>query len=60
MKARYIEKGDVLFTADFEASPVKECYIANDTVIVIAFENETGMQCDPDRELLVARKGQIL
>jgi hypothetical protein len=60
MKAMYLEKGDVLFTADFEASPIRECYLANSEVLVIAFENNTGMQCHPDRELLVARKGQIL
>lgn len=60
MKAKDIEIGDVLFTADFEASPVKEHYFASENIVVIAFENNTGLQCHPDRELLVARKGQVL
>lgn len=60
MKARDVQIGDVLFTADFEASPVKDFYLAAQDILVINFENNTGFHCHPDRELLVARKGQVL
>lgn len=60
MKAKDIQIGDVLFTADFKASPVKNFYLAADDIMVIGFEDNTGFQCPPDRELLVARKGQVL
>lgn len=60
MKAKDIQVGDVLFSADFEASPVKDFYLKADDLMVIGFENNMGFHCHPDRELLVARKGQIL
>jgi len=60
MQARNIEIGDVIFTADFPAFGVKDFYYAADDIIMIAFENNTGFSCHPDRELLVARNGQVL
>lgn len=60
MQARNIEIGDVIFTADFPAVPVSNFYYSADDIIMIAFENNTGFSCHPDRELLVSRGETVL
>lgn len=59
VKASKIEKGDVVFSPTDQPGPVKEVYYAAEDVIVISFDGQFGLQCHPDTELLVARKGQI-
>lgn len=60
MKAKWIEKGDELFNPEGFPCKVKEGYFAATDIFVIAFDNGYGIQVHPDRDLLVARKGQIL
>ncbi len=60
MKAKWIEKGDQLFNPEGFPCKVSSCYYAADDILVIAFDNGFGMQVHPDRELLVARQGQVL
>lgn len=60
MKARLLKEGDQLFNPEGFPCKVRESYYAADDILVIAFDNGAGMQVHPDRELLVARKGQVL
>jgi hypothetical protein len=60
VKASNVEKGDVVFSPGEQTGPVKEVYSPNPDIVVISFDGQFGIQCHPDQELLVARKGQIL
>lgn len=60
MKARLLKEGDQLFNPEGFPCRVNNSYYAADDILVIAFDNGYGMQVHPDRDLLVARKGEVL
>jgi hypothetical protein len=60
MKAKYIEVGDQLFNPEGVPCVVQDRWSESDEIIVLAFDGGLGMKVSPERELLVARKGQVL
>jgi hypothetical protein len=60
MKAKDVMPDDVVFSPDEQGGKVKETYWSKDDVVIISFHGQFGLQCHPDTELLVARKGQVL
>lgn len=61
MKAKEVLPEDVVFSPNEQGGKVKETYWAIDSeIVVISFDSEFGLQCHPDTELLVARKGRVL